>query len=147
MNDHTPNPNILQTERILPYPPDAIYAAFADPDRLATWWGPNGFTNTFDVFDFKVGGNWQFTMHGPDGANYWNESVFRELEPGSKFVIQHLSAPHFTLSVSLLPDDEGTRILWIQAFEDPKVVAAIRHIVEPANEQNLDRLHANLSGL
>ncbi|HEY8118001.1 MAG TPA: SRPBCC family protein [Methylophilaceae bacterium] len=131
---------VMQTQRTLAYTPDEIYVAFSDPSRLAKWWGPKGFTNTFEIFDFKAGGNWKFMMHGPDGTNYPNNSVFRELEPGKKVVIRHVSTPHFTLSVTLLPDNEGTQILWAQEFDDPKVAAAVRHIVEPSNEQNLDRL-------
>jgi hypothetical protein len=85
-------------------------------------------------------------MHGPDGSNYPNESVFRVLEPGKKIVIQHVSQPHFTLLVSLLPSETDTRVLWVSVFEDPKVVAAIRHIAEPGAEQNLDRLYMHLHG-
>ena len=108
--------------------------------------GPNGFTNTFETFEFRTGGEWNFTMHGPDGSNYPNQSIFQEIEPGKGIVIEHVCQPYFTLRVSLLPDATGTRILWVQEFEDPKVLAAIRHIVEPSNEQNLDRLHMHLRG-
>jgi len=45
----------LRTARRLPYPPEAVYAAFASGPVLATWWGPEGFTNTFAQFDFSVG--------------------------------------------------------------------------------------------
>ncbi len=137
---------VIQTQRTVPFTPDEIYAAFADPSRLAKWWGPKDFTNTFETFDFRAGGSWKFIMHGPDGSNYRNDSVFGEIEAGKKIVIRHVSPPHFTLTVSLLPDEKGTRVLWIQEFEDPKVAAAIRHIAEPANEQNLDRLHMHLLG-
>ena len=137
---------IIQTQRILPFTSHEIYRAFADPSRLAKWWGPKGFTNTFETFDFRVGGSWNFIMHGPDGSDYRNESVFKELQSGEKIVIQHISPPHFILSVSLLPDKKGTQVLWIQEFEDPKVAEAIRHIAEPGNRQNLDRLHMHLSG-
>jgi uncharacterized protein YndB with AHSA1/START domain len=133
-------------QRTVPYTPDEVYAAFADPSRLAKWWGPKDFMNTFEIFEFRVGGSWRFIMHGPDGSNYSNASVFRELEAGKKIVIQHISPPHFTLSVSLLSDKTGTQVLWVQEFEDPKVAAAIRHIAEPGNEQNLDRLHMHLRG-
>lgn len=131
----------LQTQRIIPYSPEAIYAAFADPARLAKWWGPNRFTNTFQTFEFKIGGDWHFTMHGPDGHDYPNKSVFRDLVAGEMVVIEHTSAPWFTLSVSLAQVDQGTQIQWVQTFEDPKVADAVRHIAEPGNEQNLDRLH------
>lgn len=45
----------LRTARRLPYPPEAVYAAFASGTVLASWWGPEGFTNTFAQFDFSVG--------------------------------------------------------------------------------------------
>jgi uncharacterized protein YndB with AHSA1/START domain len=137
---------VLQTERSIPYAPAEIYAAFADPARLAKWWGPKDFTNTFEIFEFKVNGNWKFVMHGPDGSNYNNESVFIDLEPGRKIVIQHVSPPPFTLTVSLSPNETGTQVLWVQVFEDPKVAAAVRPIAEPGNEQNLDRLQLHLRG-
>jgi len=146
MEKSTNQHQVIQTERTVPYTPDKVYAAFADPIRLAKWWGPKDFTNTFEMFEFKVGGRWKFIMHGPDGSNFPNESLFSVLDPGKKIVIQHVSQPHFTLSVSLLPSETGTRVLWVQEFEDPKVVAAIRHIAEPGNEQNLDRLYMHLRG-
>ena len=73
----------LRTSRILPYSPQDIYSAFASADLLASWWGPEGFSNTFEVFEFKAGGRWKFVMHGPDGNNYFNESWFVELVPGA----------------------------------------------------------------
>ncbi len=62
----------LTTSREIPASVEHVFAAFSDPARLARWWGPAGFTNTFDVCEFKPGGQWSFTMHGPDGANYPN---------------------------------------------------------------------------
>ena len=138
--------SVFRTQRVLPHAPDEVFAAFADPARLAKWWGPKDFTNTFEIFDFRVGGSWKFLMHGPDGTDYPNESVFGEIVPGKKIVIRHVCAPLFTLSVSLQAVTQGTQLLWVQAFDDPRVAAAVRHIVEPANEQNLDRLHLNLQG-
>jgi uncharacterized protein YndB with AHSA1/START domain len=146
MEKSTHEHQVIQTQRTVPYMPDEVYAAFSDPSRLAKWWGPKDFTNTFETFEFRAGGSWKFIMHGPDGSDFRNESVFRELEAGKKIVIRHVSHPHFTLTVSLLPSKEGTQVLWVQEFEDSKVAAAIRHIAEPGNEQNLDRLHMHLRG-
>ncbi|HWS72238.1 MAG TPA: SRPBCC family protein [Thermoanaerobaculia bacterium] len=132
------------TSRELAANPSEVFAAVSDAERLARWWGPAGFTNTFDVCDFRPGGAWRFTMHGPDGAAYRNESVFAEIEANRKIVIEHVSAPRFTLAVELEVAEAGTLVSWTQTFEDPAVAAAIRHIVEPANEQNLDRLAAEV---
>jgi uncharacterized protein YndB with AHSA1/START domain len=135
----------FKTSRIFTTLPDAVFAAFAAPERLARWWGPDGFHNSFEVFEFKPGGQWRFTMHGPDGASYLNESTFGQIEPARKIVVQHLSQPHFVLTIGLEPTAAGTRVTWEQAFESAEVAAAVRHIVEPANEQNLDRWQAELA--
>jgi uncharacterized protein YndB with AHSA1/START domain len=134
----------LRTERFLPHPPEAIVAAFADPARLASWWGPAGFSNTFEVFEFRPGGRWDFVMHGPDGRDYPNRAEFQVTE-ADRIVIRHVNAPLFTLTVRLHPAAGGTRLEWQQAFDDPAVAEALRPICEPANEQNLDRLGALLS--
>ncbi|WP_437813682.1 SRPBCC domain-containing protein [Sorangium sp. So ce1078] len=81
-------PNAVSTERVLSASPRKVFAAFEQPDQLAQWWGPKDFTNTFEQFDFNPGGRWVFVMHGPNGANYPNESVFREIQPDAKIVIQ-----------------------------------------------------------
>lgn len=138
---------IMRTSRLLPYSPAAVYRAFAMPELLAKWWGPEGFTNIFEVFEFKAGGQWKFVMHGPDGKHYPNESVFAALEPNSQIVIEHVCAPLFTLTVKLTAVANGTEVSWAQVFADVETAEAVRHIVVPANEQNLDRLTRVLSKL
>src|SRR5688572_7680085 len=88
------------TERVLQARPSAVFTAFEQPDQLAQWWGPSGFTNTFELFEFKPGGRWVFVMHAPNGANYANESFFREIVPDSKIVIEHVVKPWFRLTVT-----------------------------------------------
>lgn len=134
----------FETSREIPASPSAVFAAFETPARLARWWGPEGFRNTFRVCDFSPGGAWEFTMHGPDGKDYVNASVFVAIERDSQVVIQHVSAPRFRLTVTLSPKGAGTWLAWSQAFEDPAVAKAVRHIVVPSNEQNLDRLTAEV---
>lgn len=130
----------LSTARNLPYTVKEIYKAFASPDLLALWWGPEGFSNTFEIFEFTEGGRWKFMMHGPDGSDYLNESVFEELVPDSKIVIHHDCPPNFKLYVRLTPVSEGTRLTWDQVFDDVETAQAVKLRVGPANEQNIDRL-------
>jgi uncharacterized protein YndB with AHSA1/START domain len=91
----------FSTSREIAAPVAQVFAAIADPQRLARWWGPAGFTNTFNVCEFKNGGRWSFVMHGPDGTDYANESVFAEIEAPHKVVVQHESEPRFRLTISL----------------------------------------------
>ncbi len=130
--------------RTLPFPVEAVYRAHSDPTLLAQWWGPNGFSNTFKTFEFKNGGLWTFTMHGPDGQDYANENRFQELVENQKIVIEHIVVPIFTLTITLTAVPEGTRIEWVQALEDAEIAKIIREKFPNANEQNLDRLHAVL---
>ena len=132
------------TTREIPAPMEQVFAAISDPERLARWWGPAGFSNTFSVCDFKKGGRWVFTMHGPDGHSYANESMFVEIEPPRKVVIQHVSKPRYLMTIALTPMASGTLVSWSQAFEDSRVGQRLESIVVPANEQNLDRLTAEV---
>ena len=131
---------ILCTYRTLPYSTQAIYDAFASAAVLASWWGPDGFTNSFEIFDFKVGGNWVFTMHGPDGNTYPNKSIFTALVPAERIVIRHDCPPFFTLTVQLSSVEAGTHLTWEQEFDDVETAQAVKARVGTANEQNLDRL-------
>ena len=127
-------------------PVEAVFQAISDPMRLARWWGPDGFTSTFHEFEFTPGGCWNFTMHGPDGTSYPNQALFTEIIPNSSVVIKHVAQPHFLLSITLTPSASGTLISWDQEFEDPTMANNIRHIVEPANEQNLARWEHEVRG-
>ena len=129
----------FNTSREISAPVEQVFAAF-NPERLSRWWGPAGFTNTFKVCEFKSGGCWSFVMHGPDGKNYPNESVFAEIESPEKVVVQQISEPKFRLTIILSPSPMGTIISWSQAFESSEVARRVEHIVVPANEQNLEHL-------
>ncbi len=136
----------VRTERMISAGARTIFAAFEQPDRLARWWGPSGFTNTFERFEFTPGGRWVFVMHGPNGARYPNESVFREIQPDARIVIEHVVKPWYRLTVTLTPRGDGTYLTWVQEFESPEMAARMRPLSESANEQNLDRLQALLAG-
>lgn len=136
----------VNTERVISASAREIFAAFEQPDQLARWWGPDGFTNTFEHFEFAPGGRWVFTMHGPHGATFANENVFRVIEPDSRIVIEHVVKPWYRLTVTLTPRGDGTHLAWVQEFESPAFAARMRPLSEPANEQNLDRLQALLAG-
>jgi len=120
--------------------PESVFAAIQDPVRLARWWGPDGFTNTFHTFEFRQSGPWLFTMHGPDGVGYPNQSEFLEIVPSSLVRIRHINLPHFELSISLEPNATGTLVSWVGVFENHAFAEQMRQFLESANEQNLDRL-------
>jgi uncharacterized protein YndB with AHSA1/START domain len=131
---------VFHSSRKFPYSPEDIFAAIENPALLAKWWGPDGFTNIFEVFEFRPGGRWKFVMHGPQGTHHPNENIFLEILRLEKVVIRHDCAPFFTLTIQLEQVPEGTLLDWQQDFDDSQIAHSIAHIIEPSNEQNLNRL-------
>lgn len=132
--------SVFRHSREIPADPESVFSAIEDPVRLARWWGPEGFTNTFHTFEFRKGGAWLFTMHGPDGADHPNQSEFLEIVPNAMVRVKHLNLPHFELSISLEPTASGTVVSWVGVFENEAFAEQMREFLERANEQNLDRL-------
>ena len=131
--------------RYIDAPPEQVFGAFVEPARLARWWGPDGFSSTFTTFEFQPSGRWIFVMHGPDGTDYPNESVFREIVQPERIVIEHLGGfHHFVLTITFASRGSGTEVGWRQVFDTAEHRAHIAPVVQKANEQNLDRLAAEV---
>ena len=136
---------VFRHSRVMAASPDAVFDAFQNPARLARWWGPADFTNTFHAFDFTPGGSWRFTMHGPNGKDYANETAFVEIVPGALVRLQHVSLPRYELSITLEKSPTGTLLTWVGEFENDGFAESMRDFLQTANEQNLDRLAAELA--
>ncbi len=135
----------IVTTRVFDAPREVVFQAWTNPDRLAQWWGPKDFTNTFQEFDMKPGGTWRFVMHGPDGVDYKNESVFVEVVRPERIVFQHVSGPRFQLTASFAEQAGKTRLTWRMLFESAAECDRVKTFAVEANEQNLDRLVAQLA--
>ncbi len=136
---------VIITTRNLLFDSAKLFAAFADPDQLKVWWGPDGFTNTIHDFDFQPNGTWHYTMHGPDGSDFINTCTFGEIVPDKTITfVHHLPMHVFTMTMTFEPKQTGTLLTWHMDFEPNDTNAAVRPFIEAANEQNFDRLDAFL---
>jgi uncharacterized protein YndB with AHSA1/START domain len=124
---------------------EVVFKAFTDPDHLVHWWGPKGFTNTFHEFDLRPGGTWRFVMHGPDGVNYQNKSVFVEIVKPERLVFEHVSGPQFRMTIALAEQGGKSKITWRMLFESAAECGKVKKFAVEANEQNFDRLEAELA--
>jgi uncharacterized protein YndB with AHSA1/START domain len=139
-------PGTIVSSRTFAAAPAEVFAAFRDPARLVQWWGPKGFTSRFQQFDFRPGGLWMFTMHGPDGAAYAMNKQFAEIVPAQRIVLRHFQSGHdFTLTMTFAGQGTGTLLTWEMRFADPAEGERVRAFVVPANEQNFDKLAAHLA--
>jgi uncharacterized protein YndB with AHSA1/START domain len=133
---------------VLNAPRELVFRAFSDPEHIARWWGPVGFRNTIHEFDFRRGGYWHCTMHGPDGADYKNDYVFLEIAEPERIVIGHPDPAHdFQLIVTLDEKNEKTQRRWRQRFASLEHFKQVKEPVIEATEQNLDRLEGELAKL
>ena len=135
----------IVTIRAFNFSVEKVFSAWANADQLKQWWGPKGFSNSFHEFDFRPGGRWIFVMHGPNGGNYDNESVFVEIEEPVRIVLNHISPPHFQLTVDFEEaGDSMTRLVFQQLFETVEEYNKVKGFAVDANEENMDRLEAVL---
>lgn len=134
----------LVTSRLIDAPRERVFRAVSDPAQLARWWGPKGFSSTFAEFDLRPGGFWRFVMHGPDGTDYPNESVFVEVVAPERVVFEHLSDHHFVMTITFAAQGEQTMVGWRQVFDTAEHRERIQKFVTEANEQNIDRLAAQV---
>ncbi len=136
----------IRSTRILKAPVKRVYEAFANPEQLKIWWGPEGFTNTIHEFDLQPGGKWTLTMHGPEKGNYENASVFREVLPNQRVSWTRQSQPLFDMEISFEKiDNTNTEIIFRMTFRTEQECQKIRKFVEPNNQENFDRLERLLA--
>lgn len=79
----------IVVSRTIEAPRSLVFEVYTDVKHLAQWWGPNGFTTTTHSFEFRVGGEWEFIMHGPDGVDYPNWIRWLEIVPPERIHFLH----------------------------------------------------------
>jgi uncharacterized protein YndB with AHSA1/START domain len=142
------NNNEIFSSRILNYPVEIVYEAFANPKYLANWWGPEGFTNTIHEFDLKPGGNWKLTMHGPEVGNYENASIFKTVLTNKLVSWRRISQPLFDMEIAFEKLDENKTLLSFKMiFETVEECSKIRKFAEPKNEENFNRLEREIQNI
>jgi len=75
--------------RMVEAPREVVFEAFGEVRHLSKWFGPSGFTTTTHVFEFRPGGVWNYTMHGPDGTDYPNHVEYLEISLPERIVMRH----------------------------------------------------------
>ncbi|GGF19875.1 SRPBCC family protein [Flavobacterium limi] len=134
----------IVTTRIVQFPIELAYSAWTEPEHLKNWWGPKGFTNTFNEFDLRPGGKWSFIMHGPDKGNYANECEFLKVEKPSFLSWKRYSKPLFQVAVSFEPvSGNSTKIVFKMIFDTSEECNKLKPFVVDKNEENLISLKLN----
>lgn len=108
--------------RVIPFPKALVFEGWTQRQHLEKWYGPNGFTITTEKFDFREGGEWIFTMHGPDGTNFPNRNRWQTIEAPNKihYLVdggkEDLEDVAFECTVTFEDHAEGTLITLSHLF-------------------------------
>lgn len=138
----------IRTVRTIGFPIEMVWKVWTEPEHLIHWWGPKGFTSLIHVMELKEGGEWRLTLRGPDGTEFPNRSIFKEIDPLRTMIIEHFN-PHFLTTVVFASGHGATTVDWTLLFDTAEMreTVAKAHNAEEGQRQNLDRLESYLSEL
>ncbi|MFL5813413.1 MAG: SRPBCC family protein [Bdellovibrionia bacterium] len=137
--------NELKLTRVYDAPVKAVWEAWTDPKQVAQWWGPRGFTLTTHSKDLRAGGIWHYTMHGPDGVDYPNKTLYLEVEKHSRLVYDHGGyderKPLFRVTVLFSESKGKTKMEMTMALPTPEAAEETRKFIKKAGgDSTWDRL-------
>lgn len=143
-------PNEIQINRLYDAPVKMVWEAWVDPKQVGKWWGPRGFTLTTKSKDVKPGGKWIYTMHGPDGVDWPNITLFHEVETYSKLVYDHGGNENqplmFQVTVFFSEQEGKTKMEMTMAFPTAEIATSTKQFIKQANgDSTWDRLAEYLS--
>jgi len=139
--------------RVIDAPRELVFEAFTEVRHLSQWWGPEGFTTTTSAFEFRVGGEWVFVMHGPDGTDYREWIAWTEITPPQRIALLHgefQGDPNaFEAVITFAAEGAGTRIEMRTVFPNKELrdqAVEKYHAIE-GGQQTLGNLAAYLTKL
>jgi uncharacterized protein YndB with AHSA1/START domain len=138
-------PNEIYIIRTYDAPVKMVWDAWIDPKQVAQWWGPRGFTLTTKSKDVRPGGTWVYTMHGPDGVDWPNKTVFHEVEKYSRLVYDHGAnddqPPLFRVTVNFSEKAGKTKMEMTMALATAEAATETKKFIKKAGGNSTwDRL-------
>jgi uncharacterized protein YndB with AHSA1/START domain len=137
----------LAVSRTFNAPIELVWETFTQPEHIKHWWGPTGFTNTISKMEVVVGGKWEFVMHGPDGTDFENANVYKEIVKHERIVMEHETWPKHTYTLTFKAEGNKTHLHWHMLFESredfEKVVKEFK--ADEGMRQNIEKLAVYLS--
>lgn len=141
----------VRLTRLFDAPPELVFKVWSDPRHLDAWWGPNGFRNETHSMTFEPGGEWRYTMHGPDGVDYPNRILFHEIEPAVQLRFLHDSGEEddpgaMQVTVTFEAEQGGTRVTMHTEFASAETRDMIveQHNAIEGGQQTFERLATHL---
>ncbi len=145
MSEKNTDQREIATSRVFDAQRKLVWKVWTDPNHIARWWGPRGFTNTIHKMDVKPGGVWEFIMHGPDGIDYPNKVTYLEVNKPERLVYEHGEAGElsfFRVTVTFQELGDKTELTMQMLFEtaEQRNQVAEKYGAVEGLKQNMDKL-------
>ena len=139
----------LSISRVVNAPRELVWKVWTSPEHIKHWWGPSGFTNTISKMEVKPGGEWEFIMHGPDGTDYKNKHIYKEIIKPEKLVLEHVTGPKFVMTVTFEDQGKKTLVNIHSLFESAEQLAEVIKVfkADVGMRQNVDRMETYVNNL
>jgi uncharacterized protein YndB with AHSA1/START domain len=95
-------------EHIFDAPRELVYKAFTQPEHLARWWAPTGYTIPVCRIDLRPGGVWHYCMRSPEGDEHWVKAIYREVKELERVVYTCTFADEDANPNDDIPEQIGT---------------------------------------
>lgn len=155
MTEFDPSKYDVTITRTFDAPLEHVWAAWTDPDQVAQWWGPEGFTVPRCEMDVQSGGAFHIDMEAPDGTIYPSEGVFDEVVDLERLVLTGVAAkdddgnphPEERHTVTFAGHDDATE-LTLEAEILTGTPEALQHLegMEAGWSQSFGKLGKHLDG-
>jgi len=86
MSHHEGNGRSITITRVFNAPRERVWQRWTDPNQFMCWWGPKDFTAPYAKFDLRVGGKYLSCMRSPDGKEYWDTGIYKEIIEQNRIV-------------------------------------------------------------
>ncbi len=138
--------------RLFDAPPEVVFAAWTDPEQLARWWGPDGFTNPVCELDVRLNGAWHIVMRAPDGTEYPCRGTYLEIVASKRLVFTNIALDNDGtpvldgLTTVLFEDEDGKTKLTLRTRALALVPGAVEKLagMETGWSMSVDRLAEEL---
>jgi uncharacterized protein YndB with AHSA1/START domain len=119
----------LVVSRLIDAPRGLVFQAWTQPEHVARWWGPQGFTTIHCDMDVRVGGKYRCGMRSPQGTEHFKVGVYREIDEPERIV--------FTFAWEDAYGNPGHELLTTVTFEErgTKTLLTLRQATFPTTSQ------------
>jgi len=109
----------LVITRVLDAPPMLVYKVWTEPEHMARWMGPKGFTAPSVKLDVREGGRYRALIRSAEGKEYWFRGVYREVVENKRLVFtfawEEEGSQENLVTITFAEENGKTRMTFTQA--------------------------------